>query len=144
MPAYSSLRTFIESLRTGETNITQTFARALAAEGVDPIRDRDSVDPALSTTVKELLSKHRMKPAEINHIEDHWTAAQRNEVREWILAAVAADRDVTFSWELFAGRDTGNRRDDPGAPAPVSITFLSPREGVNLQGPNFGQVRVDR
>ncbi len=144
MPAYSSLRTFIESLRTGETNITQTFARALAAEGVGPIRDRDSVDPVLSPTVKGLLSKHGMKPVEIRHVEDHWPPGQRNEVREWILAAVAAGRDVTFSWELFAGRDTGNRRDDPGAPAPVSIAFLSPREGVNLRGPNFGQVHIDR
>jgi hypothetical protein len=144
MPAYSTLRAFIDSLRTGETNITQTFARALAAEGVGPIGNRDSVDPKLSDTVKGLLRKHHMKPAEIEHVDEHWTGAQRNEVREWILAAVAAGRDVTFSWELFAGSATGNRRDDPGAPAPVSITFLSPREGVNLHRPNFGQINVDR
>ena len=144
MPVYSNLRTFIDSLNTGETNITKTFAKALAAEGVDEIRERASVDPHLSDQLKDILAKHGMKPEEIAHVENEWTGEKRNEVREWVLAADAASRSVAFSWELFAGDDPANRREDPGAPEPVSVTFLSPRKGVNLSWLNYGQVNVDR
>jgi hypothetical protein len=144
MPAYSNLSTFIHSLKTGETNITKTLAMALAAEGVGPISEQSSVDPNLSDELKNIFAQYGMKPEEIAHIENEWTGELRNEVREWIVAANLASQSVTFSWELFAGDDPANRKEDPGAPNPVSVTFLSPRKGVKLSWLNYGQVDVDR
>lgn len=144
MPAYSSLRTFIEALRTGDTNITRTLRRAIAREGVALIRDRASVDPHLSDDLREVLARYGMATEEIDHIENEWPPEKRNEAREWVLAAADENRSVAFSWELFAGANPANRMDDPGAPEPVLITFQSPRKGVNLSWPNFGQVKVVR
>ena len=144
MPAYSSLKTFIQSLKTGETNITKTFAKALAAEGVDNISDDTCIDPHLSDWLKSALAKHGMKPEEIAHLENDWPMEKKKEVRLWIVSAVQASRSVAFSWELFAGANPSNRKDDGDPPEPVSITFQSPRKGVRLSGMNYGQVKVDR
>ncbi len=78
MPAYSSLRTFINSLTSGETNITKTLGRALMAEGVGPIRDRSSVDPDLSDEIKDILDRHGMSSEEIAHVANEWPPAMRN------------------------------------------------------------------
>ena len=144
MPAYSNLSTFIKTLKTGETNITKTFRKALRKEGVDLIRERSSVDPHLSDDLKAILAKHGMKPEEIDHVENEWPPEKRNEARMWVVGAVDADRSVAFSWELFAGKNPANGMDDPGAPDPVRVTFRSPRKGVQLSWLNYGQVNVDR
>ena len=132
MPTYSHVNTFIQSLKTGETNTTKTFAKALKAKGVSVIRDRSSVDPALSKALKAVLKEYGMKAAEIAHVENEWPAAKRNQARLWVLAAVAARRKVAFSWELFSGDEPANRRDQPAAPEPVTIVFRSPRAGVRF------------
>ncbi len=145
MPVYSSLRTFIDSLKTGDTNTTKTFARALAAPGsVGAIRDKASVDPHLSDQLKAILAEHGMRPEEIAHVENEWPAAKRNQARLWVLAAVAAGREVTFKWELFDGDDPANRRNQPPPPQPIRITFRSPGKGVRLSQSHSGQVHVDR
>ncbi len=131
MPAYSHVNTFIRSLRTGETNITKTFAKALKARGVSAINARSSVDPTLSSQLKGILAQYGMKPAEIAHL-DQWPAAKRNQARLWVLAAVGARREVAFSWELFSGDEPANRREQPAAPEPVTIVFRSPRAGVRF------------
>jgi len=141
MPVYSSLRTFIKALKSGETNTTQTFARALAAEGVDPIKNKSSVDPHLSAQLEGILVSHGMSPGEIDHVKK-WPAAKRNQARLWVLAAVAAGRSVAFSWELFDGTVSANRRSQTPPSEPVRITFRSPREGVTLSQSHAGQVHV--
>lgn len=144
MPAYSSLKTFVRSLRTGDTNITLTLAKAVAAEGVDNIRDPSSVNPHLSVWVRGALAKHGMQPEEIDHIDNEWPEAKKEEARDWVVRAVDASQSVAFSWELFDGEHPANRKDDPGAPEPVRITFRSPRKGVRLSALNYGQIHVDR
>ena len=141
MPVYSSLRTFIKALKSGETNTTQTFARALAAEGVDPIKNKSSVDPHLSAQLEGILASHGMSPGEINHVKK-WPAAKRNQARLWVLAAVRANRSVAFSWELFDGTVSTNGRSQTPVSAPVRITFRSPRAGVTLSQSHGGQVHV--
>ncbi len=144
MPAYSSLRTFINSLKSGETNITKTFRKALRKEGVDLIRERSSVDPHLSDDLKAKLAEHGMESDEIDHLENEWPPEKRNEARMWVVDAVDANRSVAFAWELFAGENPANSMDDPGAPDPVRVTFLSPRQGLRLSWLNYGEVHVDR
>ncbi len=141
MPAYSHVRTFIKSLQTGETNTTKTFAKALKARGVGAISDRSSVDPDLSDQLKRIFARYGMKPAEIAHVEHEWPAEKRNQVRLWVLAAVAANRKVAFSWELFSGDDPANRREQPASPEPITIVFRSPRAGVRFSA---AEVHVNR
>ena len=144
MPVYSSVKAFIDSLKTGDTNTTKTFTRALRARGVSAISDRSSVDPNLSAELKRILARFGMKPEEIAHVENEWPAEKRNQVRLWILAAVAANRKVAFSWELFAGADTANRREQPATPEPITIVFRSPRAGVRLSPGRSAQIHVRR
>ena len=146
MPAYSTLKTFVRALRTGETNITKKLTEALAAEGTALITEQESVDPDLSEDLKELFANYGMKPEEIAHIENEWDGPLRNEVRVWILNAYGASpaQPVTFSWALFDGEGPENDRVDPGGADPVSVTFLSPRKGVKLSWLNYGDISVDR
>jgi hypothetical protein len=143
MPAYSSLRTFFDSLTTGETNITQTLDRALNGEGTGLISNKISVDPYLSTAIRGKLEQYGMSIEEIDHVANDWPAAKRDQVRKWVLTAIAAGRTVEFYWELHAGAEPDNKRDKTGT-GPVKITFLSPRAGVHLSRSHFGQVNVDR
>ena len=147
MPAYSSLRTFVNSLRTGQTNITETFVKALADPNFDPSQsDADSKVVPLSPWIVTQLKRHGMEQDEIDHLNNEWPSAKKYLVRQWVHAAVTANpkRSVAFSWELFAGDDPDNSMVDPGAPDPVSITFLSPRQGVRLSRLNFGSAHVER
>jgi hypothetical protein len=143
MPAYSSLRTFFESLKSGETNITKTLKRALDGQGTGLIRNKVSVDPILSPAIRIQLENYGMSLEEIEHVANDWPADKRDQVRKWVLAAIAAGRPVEFYWELHEGLDPENRRDLKGT-GPVKITFLSPRAGVHLSPSHFGQVHVDR
>jgi hypothetical protein len=143
MPAFSSLRTFFDSLTTGETNITKTLKKALDGEGTGLISNKDSVDPYLSNAIRGKLEDYGMSIEEINHVANDWPPTKRNQVRRWVLAAIAAGRTVEFSWELHAEIEPENRRDQRGT-GPVKITFLSPRAGVHLSRSHSGQVNVDR
>jgi len=103
-----------------------------------------SVDPTLSAQLKAKFAQYGMKADEIKHVEDEWPPAKRNQVRLWVLAAVAAGRTVTFSWDLFAGDDPANRRNQPPPPQSIRITFRSPGQGVRLSQSHSGQIHVDR
>jgi len=148
MPAYSSLRTFVNSLRTGQTNITKTFVKALEDPNFDPVEIDDNIKvvPSLSPSIEAQLKLHGMKQEEIDHINDEWPAPKKKLARKWVHDAVTANpkRSVAFSWELFAEDEPDNKRHDPGAPDPILIRFLSPRKGVKLSRSRASQIHVDR
>lgn len=143
MPAFSSLRTFFDSLTSGETNITKTLKKALDGQGTGLISNKVSVDPTLSLAIRTQLEIYGMSIEEIDHVANDWPPAKRNQVRNWVLAAITAGRTVEFYWELHAGPEPDNKRDQTGT-GPVKITFLSPRAGVHLSRSHSGQVHVDR
>jgi len=81
-----------------------------------------------------------MESDEIDHLENEWPPEKRNEARMWVVDAVDANRSVAFAWKLFAGENPSNSMDDPGAPDPVRVPFLSPRQGLRLSWLNYGEV----
>lgn len=153
MPAYSSLGTFIESLRTGRTNITATLESVLADR--EAIRELDEwpgfrdtanlLDNPIPQWLRTLLKDHGMKDIEVEHIDQHWPPAAKEEARRWIVEAVEEGRPLRFSWELHEGSQPENERREDGE----RVVFKSPRDGVRISGihvwyVHIGGVNVER
>lgn len=144
MPAYSSLRTFVDSLRTGETNITRCLESLLnnpnkRTDNGDRVRTLDVSRPFPAWLREELLASG-MKTEEVDHIE-RWPNHGKELVRRELEAAIASSGTLRFSWEIFDGDnpETAVQRDGPGA----RIVFKSPRKGVQLSHVNYGSIQVE-
>jgi hypothetical protein len=145
MPAYSTLRTFIDSLRTGRTNITTTFDALLldrAALREHPewptFRDTPVLNGPMPQWLRNILSTAGIRDIEIIHIDQHWPAAQKELARQWIAAAIEEDVPLSFSWELHDGTDPVNEQREEGR----RIVFRSPRDGVRISGLNVWYVHI--
>ena len=145
MPAYSTLRTFIDSLRTGETNITRSLESLLnnpvkRGDYGDRVRTLDVTQPFPAWLREELLAAG-MKMKEVNHVE-RWPNAGKELVRRELQAAIGANGTLRFTWELFDGDDPDTEvRQRQGAD--TRIVFKSPRKGVQLSHLNHGAIHVD-
>jgi hypothetical protein len=145
MPAYSTLRTFIDSLRTGETNITHSLESLLNNPEKRRARAGDVQNLDVSQPFPEWLREEfrnaGMSEKEINHIES-WPNTGKEIVRSELQAAIGTNGTLRFNWEIFDGDhpETAVRSRD-GANA--RIVFQSPRTGVQLHHFNFGAIHVD-
>ena len=144
MPAYSTLRTFIDSLRTGETNITRCLEALLnnpnkRNDRAGEIRTLDVSQPFPEWLRQEFLGSG-MKMQEVEHIE-RWPQAGKELVRRELEAAITSNGTLRFTWEIFGGDqpETHVERDGQGA----RIVFRSPRKGVHLSHMNYGEIHVD-
>lgn len=145
MPPFSTLRTFVNSLKSGETNITRSLERLVRddkkREKYREWVDRpNSLDGEFPPWLRTELVQAGMKEAEIEHIQD-WPDSQKEVVRAQISGAVKDKRPLRFGWELYDGKHPKSdvRRDSDQE---VRIVFQSPREGVELSFVNYGKVRV--
>ena len=148
MPPYSSIRTFIDALSSGETNITRCFekvtndsakrqAHAQALAGVGVLNG-----PHLPSWLQNELIQSGMKQVELDHIE-RWPDSQKEVARVQVVAALTESRPIHFGWELYDGADPlcEVRRD---ANQDVSVVFRSPRIGLKLvSSVNLGEVTVE-
>lgn len=146
MPAYSTLRTFVEAVRSGLTNITRGLETVVndpqnrldrAVDMNDPAVARGQFPPWLRT----LLMQAGLSQAEVDHME-RWADSQKEIVRLEIVSAIQGNRPLRFGWELHGGDDVISevRRD---ANQDVRVVFRSPRNGVQLSGLNFGSIQVE-
>ena len=146
MPTYSTLRSFVKALTTGDTNITQCLTRLANA---DPKRKQYATDLAaphlavgqLPGWLRNEMVQTGMSQPEVDHVE-RWPDRQKEVARAQIAAALAENRPIRFSWELYDGDDpvTEVRRDSDGE---VRLVFRSPRKGVTLSLLNLGGVKVE-
>lgn len=146
MPAYSKLSTFIESLRTGRTNITQTLETLLSdRESLrehpewETFRDTQMLSDAMPQWLRDLLAEAGMSDPEIDHIDLHWPAAQKERVRQWIVEAIREDYPLKFRWELFDGDDPVNELTEKEG---RTVIFKSPRAGIRISGIHVWYVHV--
>jgi hypothetical protein len=148
MPPYSTLRTFIDALTTGQTNITRcldlltnddtkraTYASQMATSG---LLNGQQFPGWLRTE----LTQAGMKAEEIEHIE-RWPDAEKETARAQVDQAWTNRRPVHFSWELFDGNDPlAEVRRDPNQD--VRVVFRSPRRGVRVTSHiNLGEIKVE-
>jgi hypothetical protein len=147
MPPYSSLRTFIQALTTGRTNITYVLEQMASdpscRERLGPEVSRpSSFSHPISSALHQELIQAGMTEPEVAHME-RWPNEQKELVRSQIDAAWKSGGPIHFSWELHDGDDpaTELRRD---ANQDVRIVFRSPRKGVRITSRlNLGEVMVD-
>jgi hypothetical protein len=142
MPPYSKLQTFVDALKTGETNITRSLDRLIN----DPQKRRDHSDfvkkvnafSSFPDWLRTELAQAGMSTDEINHIE-RWPNEEKEQVRIQIVDAIQENRPLRFGWELYeGGRPTTDVRREPGRDA--RVVFRSPRAGVRVHG---DEVHVD-
>ena len=136
MPPYSRLQTFVDALKTGETNITQSLDRL-----VNDDRKREAHVDFVTTAnafasfpdwLRDELANAGMRPEEIDHIE-RWPNEEKGLVRIQIVHAIRDNRPLRFGWELYdGGRPVTDVRRQPGRDA--RVVFRSPRTGVRVDG----------
>jgi hypothetical protein len=147
MPVYSTLKSFINALRTGDTNITLCLERlandrAKRAQYATDIRAIPSGVGQLPGWLRNEMVQTGMSQPEVDHCE-RWPDSEKEKVRLQLIDAIDHDNDLHFSWELFAGDDPVSdvRRD---ASHDIRVAFLSPRKGIILSAINHGDVKVER
>jgi hypothetical protein len=145
MPAYSTLKSFINALKTGDTNITQCLERlandrAKRAQYATDIRALHAGVGQLPGWLRNEMVQVGMSQPEVDHVE-RWPDREKEKVRLQLVDAMEHDSDLHFSWELYDGDDplTEIRR-DPNQD--VRVVFRSPRKGVKLSLVNLGGVTV--
>ena len=146
MPAYSTLRSFVKAIRTGDTNITQCL-EALANDSakrqqyLNDINAPQTAVGALPGWLQIELIQAGLSQAEVDHCS-RWPDAEKEKVRRQVADAIPDRQKVHFSWELWDGNDPQSdiRRD---LNQDVRIVFRSPRSGVKLSLVNYGDISVE-
>lgn len=146
MPTYSTLRSFVKAITTGDTNITKTLERLSNDDAKRKKYATDLDAPHLAVGqlpgwLRNEMVQTGMSQPEVDHVE-RWPDRQKEIARAQIVAAISGVRPIRFSWELYDGNDpiTEVRRDTDGE---VRLVFRSPRKGVKLSLVNLGGVTVE-
>lgn len=139
MPPYSTLKTYLKAVNTGDTNITRvlTILMHYPSQWQGNVGDI-TVEP-LSPFLKDLFSAPgRMKSEEIDHIENQWPMALKQELQEHVLQAIEAGRPMVFKWGPTRGQVAATDIVSPPSNAPltvpVRVTFRSPAAGIVFSG----------
>jgi len=136
LPPFSTLKTFVKAVNSGQTNITRvlTLLMQYPTQWQGSMADIE-VSPNLSLFLNaQFGAAGRMIPQEIAHIESHWPMAQKQALRAEVLHAIEAGRPMVFKWTLTSAQtpDTDIVWPPNNTPltVPVLVTFRSPRAGV--------------
>jgi hypothetical protein len=146
MPSYSTLRLFVNAIKTGDTNITQGLERlandpAKRQQYLNDINAAQTAVGALPGWLQIELIQAGLSQAEVDHCS-RWPDAEKEKVRQRVADAIPEGRNIHFSWELWDGNDPDSDvRRDPDQD--VRIVFRSPRKGVKLSLVNFGDISVE-
>ena len=160
MPDSTPIKKFIESLRTGKTDITNALDKIfdmgyradllacadpdLTQPDLDNFRDETGQPNHLDTLpnyANAMLQSRGVNIGEIDHIND-WPPGQKKRVREKLVEALdpAKPRAVYFFWELYNGAFENVHIEDHGPGSDIIITFKSPRKNVQATPSKTGIV----
>src|SRR5438309_5670166 len=145
MPAYSTIHSFINAIKSGNTNITQCLERL-----ANDVAKRQKYHADISAPhgavghlpgwLRNEMVQTGMSQPEVDHVE-RWPDDEKEKARVQIVEAIRDERVIHFSWELYDGdRPLTEVRRDPNQD--VRLVFRSPREGVKLSLLNFGDISV--
>ena len=146
MPAYSTIHSFINAIKSGDTNITQCLERLAndAAKrqkyGADISAPHGAVGHLPGWLRNEMVQSGMSQP-EVDHVEQ-WPDNEKEKARVQVVEAIRDERVIHFSWELYdGGQPLTEVRRDPNQD--VRVVFRSPRKGVKLSLLNFGDISVE-
>jgi hypothetical protein len=144
LPAFSTVRTYMQAINTGDTNITRvlTILMHYPAQWAPNVA-QITVNPQLSQFLKdEFGAPGRMTQQEIDHIDTQWPMAQKEILRTAVLQAIDVGRPMIFKWGTTPGStpETVVAGPAPNAPltVPVRVTFLSPAASFVFSGEDVG------
>lgn len=151
MPPMSTIQTFIDALRTGQTRTTRGLNEifgepAAAGAALKPDQAALLGSPggldALAGWMRDLLKRvsDPLTDAELDHI-DEWPRVHKERVRLALVRAIEDDVAVRFSWEIHSGAAPDTAITDQGTDG-IFVTFRSPRARVRLEGDGAGEIFV--
>ena len=143
MPPGTTIRKFIDALRSRETHFTEVAdaifrnpgplasapaASAAWAEFQNSGALGDLNTPLLaqkSPAVAAFLQTRGMSPAEVAHI-DKWDNGLKERIRDRLFRAIRDNEPIKFYWELYGDAQESADIGDS------TITFRSPQTGVRI------------
>ena len=146
MPANGTLRSFINALTSGQTNITRCLERLVNDSARRQKYPADINAPhaavgQLPGWLRNEMVQAGMTQVEIDHAE-RWPDAEKEKVRKQAAEAIRDERPLHFSWELYDGdQPVSEVRRDPNQD--VRVVFRSPRKGLKLSLVNLGGITVE-
>jgi hypothetical protein len=145
MPPGTTLRTFIEAIKTGQTKTTKALDSFFENPGgLEHHTGRDDFRNAGAFNVLPVWAKNALKSnlstAELDHI-DSWPNDQKDNVRAKLDQAIHYSRNaVHFFWQPYHGSSEEVEIIDPDVDGDITIIFKSPRNKVTQTAT---QVTVD-
>ena len=135
MPPMSTLRTYIETLKTGNTNITRVLDELMQyPETWRPNVGDISANPLSTFVLEQFSAPGRMKQKEINHIRDEWPMDQKEDLLTEVLLAIDVGRPMTFKYRPTKAEtpstDVVWPPDSAPLRVPVAVTFYGPKNGI--------------
>ena len=152
MPPMSSLRTFIEALRTGETRTTKALDHvvahrrgAKAAKLIDLLHKPGALKAPLQDPFRQAVKGAPLPEKYIQQCIDGWPDAQKEKIRRALVTGIRDHRRIRFVWGLTpaAGFQTEIRKTSTGTgtgTGKLTITALTPRS--SLRAHHDGNVDV--
>ncbi|MEX1255022.1 MAG: hypothetical protein WEE64_11855 [Dehalococcoidia bacterium] len=141
MPTHSSMRTFLQAVRTGKTDTTEALDIIFATPGEladHPNFEEFAQSGALDTLpvwARRELRKVGLGSAEINHL-DEWPNDQKEQVREALVQAIEEDQSVGFYWTVHDGADEETEISSGQDTVSIAFVFRSPERRVRAIGPD--------
>jgi len=145
MPPPTTMRTFLEAIRSGRTNTTEAldmlFASPAAVRAHPNFTDLQAPGMLnmLQPWARAELRRLGVGSEELAHIDD-WPNNQKEIVRQKLVDAMNGNKPVEFSWKVYPGATEDTSIDE--GPAKVTITFFSPESKVRATGPDSVSVDV--
>ena len=141
MPPSTTIRHFINALKSGRTNITEALDGLFndpAFLATYPQFATANFDAPLPDWARTALSSRNVSSDEIDHI-DAWPGKEA--LRQQVLQALQAGAGLQFFWEVHRGADEENVV--AAGAGNTTGTFRSPGNTVRLSFITFGDVQVE-
>src|SRR3990170_6944554 len=148
MPPASTIKTFLKALRTGRTHFTEVLDGIFTSPGNLPglypgeyheFSQPHALDTPLRQTsplVAAFLLSQGMSSQEIDHM-DKWPDTVKEQVRVALdNNAIKTNTPFKFFWELYDGAASD------AVIGANTISFRSPRAGLDVSAVTFGDVSV--
>lgn len=147
MPETSTIKQFVVAVQTGQTNTTRALTAMLVRPGhyTNDANWQAFQQPYCLNTLpgwlRKMLKDNNLSDKEIDHM-DEWPGEEKELMRQALVQAIQANRNVVFSWQLYDGAVSANHVEGAGESGDLRIAFRSPRANVRSSALTYGDISV--
>ncbi|OGO53270.1 MAG: hypothetical protein A2148_09080 [Chloroflexi bacterium RBG_16_68_14] len=147
MPEGSTIKKFVEALKSGRTNTTKALDTIFADASKRAAHSKDLGAPGafnrpLAGWARTELRSAGLSEQELTHIDD-WPDDQKEDVRQALVTAINGKRAIHLSWELHSGPAEATDIQGLAGTGDVTVTFRSPRSKMKVSLATFGDISVE-